>query len=59
MLKATLEQDTASMLETLEFAHNTEVPLLSYNQESDLTAVVNLVYLSARVFYRMEHEDKA
>ena len=59
MLKATLEQDTASMLEILEFAHNTEVPLLSYNQESDLTAVVNLVYLSARDFYRMEREDKA
>ena len=59
MLKATLEQDTASMLEILEFAHNTEVPLLSYNHESDLTAVVNLVYLSARDFYRMEREDKA
>ena len=47
------------MLEILEFAHNTEVPLLSYNQESDLTAVVNLVYISARDFYRMEREDKA
>lgn len=59
MLKATLENDTASMLEILEFAHNTEVPLLTYNHEAELTAVVNLVYLAARDFYRIEREDRA
>ncbi len=59
MLKATLENDTASMLEILEFAHNTEVPLLTYNHETELTAVVNLVYLAARDFYRIEREDRA
>jgi len=59
MLQATLENDTATMLKILEFAHNTEVPLLTYNNETDLTAVVNLVYLSARDFYRIEREDKA
>ncbi|MBQ7920946.1 MAG: AAA family ATPase [Lachnospiraceae bacterium] len=42
-----------------EYAHNTEVPLLSYSNEADLTAVVNLVYLAARDFYRIEREDKA
>ena len=59
MLKATLSQDTDTMLSILEFAHNTEIPLLSYNNESDLTAIVNLVYLAARDFYRIEREDKA
>lgn len=59
MLKATLEEDTATMVEILEFAHNTEIPLLSYNNETDLTAVVNLVYLAARDSYRIEREDKA
>jgi hypothetical protein len=59
MLKATLANDTKAMLEILEFAHNTEIPLLSYNNETDLTAVVNLVYLAARDFYRIEREDKA
>ncbi|MBO5069191.1 MAG: AAA family ATPase [Roseburia sp.] len=59
MLKATLEGDTDTMLRILEFAHNTEIPLLNYSNESDLTAVVNLVYLAARDFYRIEREDKA
>ncbi len=59
MLKATLEGNTVKMLEILEFAHHTEIPLLSYNNESDLTALVNLVYLAARDFYRIEREDKA
>ena len=59
MLKATLTGDTATMCEILEFAHNTEIPLLNYNNEMDLTAIVNLVYLSARDNYRIEREDKA
>ena len=59
MLKATLAEDTQTMVEILEFAHNTEVPLLSYNNEVDLTALVNLIYLSARDSYRIEREDKA
>lgn len=59
MLRATLAEDTGTMLQILEFAHNTEVPLLNYNHETDLTAVVNLVYLAARDSYRIEREDKA
>ncbi len=59
MLKATLAGDTQTMSEILSFAHNTESPLLSYNSEAELTAVVNLVYLQARDYYRIEREDKA
>ena len=59
MLKATLSGDVDTMAEILEFAHNTEVPLFHYNSEVELTAVVNLVYLAARDFYRIEREDKA
>ena len=47
------------MLSILEFAHNTEVPLLCYNDESALAAVINLIYLAARDSYRIEREDKA
>ena len=59
MLKATLAGDTRTMEKILEFAHNTEVPLLSYNHETELAAIVNLVYLAARDSYRVEREDKA
>lgn len=59
MLKATLAGDTLTMERILEFAHNTEVPLLLYNHETELSAIVNLVYLAARDSYRVESEDKA
>lgn len=59
MLKATLAGDTLTMERILEFAHNTEMPLLSYNHETELSAIVNLVYLAARDSYRVEREDKA
>lgn len=59
MLKATLNGDADMVAEILEWAHNTEVPLLTYNSEIELTAVVNLVYLAARSTYRIEREDKA
>ena len=59
MLKATLHGDTTEMERILEYAHNTEVPILSYNNEVELSAIVNLVYLAARDKYRVEREDKA
>ncbi|MCD7885117.1 MAG: ATP-binding protein [Lachnospiraceae bacterium] len=59
MLKATLKSDTRTMEEILAFAHNTETPLLDYNNETELTAIVNLVYLAARDSYYVEREDKA
>ncbi len=59
MLKATLAGDTKTMSEILKFAHDTETPILSYNSEIELAAVVNLVYLAARDKYRVEREDKA
>ena len=59
MLRATLDGDTKTMEEILERAHDVEIPLLSYNNEADLTAVVNLVYLSARDTYRVERESRA
>ena len=59
MLSATLSGDTRTMAEILKFAHDTESPILSYNNETELSAVVNLVYLAARDHYRVEREDKA
>lgn len=59
MLKATLSGDTKTMAEILKYAHDTESPILSYNSEIELSAVVNLVYLAARDRYRVEREDKA
>lgn len=59
MLTATLAGDTRTMAEILKYAHDTESPILSYNSEIELSAVINLVYLSARDRYRVEREDKA
>lgn len=59
MLQATLHGDTDTMEEILEYVHDTEVPIYSYNNEVELSAIVNLVYLSARDEYRVEREDKA
>lgn len=59
MLAATLAGDTDTMADILEFVHNTESPIFSYNSEIELAAVVNLVYLAARDRYRVEREDKA
>lgn len=59
MLSATLSGDTQTMAEILKFTHDTESPILSYNSEIELAAVVNLAYLAARDHYRVEREDKA
>ena len=59
MLQATLAGDTETMTKIIQYAHNTEVPILSYNNETELSAVINLVYLAARDRYRVEREDKA
>ncbi|MCC8151422.1 MAG: PD-(D/E)XK nuclease domain-containing protein, partial [Lachnospiraceae bacterium] len=59
MLQATLKGDTGTMEDILQFAHDTESPLLDYNDETELTAIVNLVYLAARDTYYVERECKA
>lgn len=59
MLKATLAGDTDTMSDILNLAHNTESPLLSYSNEAELAALINLTYLSARDSYRIEREEKA
>lgn len=59
MLRATLNGDTETMERILELAHDTETPILAYNHETELSAIVNLVYLSARDSYRVEREEKA
>ena len=59
MLRATFAGDTDTMEQILAYAHNTETPLLQYNNESELSAIVNLVYLAARDTYEVHREDKA
>lgn len=48
MLQATIHGDTDTMEEILEYVHDTEVPIYSYNSEVELSAIVNLVYLCKR-----------
>ena len=48
MLAATKAGDTKTMTELLSFVHNTESPLLLYNNEAELASIIKLVYLQAR-----------
>lgn len=59
MLAATKAGDTATMEAILQQAHDTETGMLGYNNEAELSAIVKLVYLSARDDYDMEREDKS
>ena len=59
MLEATLAGNTNKMEEILEYVHNTEIPILQYNDENSLSCIVNLIYLNARDKYKIEREDKA
>lgn len=56
MLRATKAGDTETMIRILEMTHNTESPLLYYNSETELTMIVNMIYLSARDTCRVVQE---
>lgn len=53
------QKTTRTMSAILKMVHDTESPIFSYNSEIELSAIVNLIYLSARDKYRVEREDKA
>ena len=57
MLKATLNGDTKTVESILHDIHNSEIPILQYNDENSLSCVLTLAYLSARDSYRIEREE--
>ncbi len=59
MLQATLAGDTKTMMEILQFVHNTESPLMVYSNEAELASIIKWAYLQAIDYYRIEREDKA
>ena len=58
MLESTLKYDTDTIVNILHDIHNSEIPILQYNDENSLSCVVTLAYLSARDTYRIEREEK-
>ena len=58
MLKATVNKDTETVEKILHDIHNSEIPILQYNDENSLSCVITLAYLSARDTYRVEREEK-
>ncbi|MGM9977535.1 MAG: AAA family ATPase [Clostridium sp.] len=59
MLKATLRKDVNTMKKIIDDVHNSEIPILQYNDENSLSCVVTLAYLFARNYYRIEREEKS
>lgn len=59
VLNATLEKQADIVVSYLHNIHNSEIPILKYNDENSLSCVVTLAYLSARNKYRIEREEKS
>lgn len=59
VLNATLDQRADIVVAYLHDIHNSEIPILKYNDENSLACVVTLAYLSARNKYRIEREEKS
>jgi hypothetical protein len=58
MLKSTVNGDNKAVESILHDIHNSEIPILQYNDENSLSCVLTLAYLSARDTYRVEREEK-
>lgn len=59
ILEATLNKQEDTVASYLHNIHNSELPILKYNDENSLACVVTLAYLSARNKYRIEREEKS
>ena len=59
VLNATLDKREETVEAYLQNIHNSEIPLLKYNDENSLSCVVTLAYLSARNKYHIEREEKS
>ena len=59
MLRSTIEGKTEVVEKILHDIHNSEIPILQYNDENSLSCVITLAYLSARDTYRVEREEKS
>lgn len=59
VLCATLNKKGDIVASYLHNIHNSELPILKYNDENSLSCVITLAYLSARNKYKMEREEKS
>lgn len=59
ILRATWDKKGEVVASFLHNIHNSELPILKYNDDNSLSCVVTLAYLSARNKYRMEREEKS
>lgn len=59
VLEATLDKKGDIVASYLHNIHNSELPILKYNDENSLSCVVTLAYLSARNKYKIEREEKS
>ncbi len=59
VLDATTARQGETVASYLHNIHNSELPILKYNDENSLSCVVTLAYLSARNKYNVEREEKS
>ena len=59
LLNATTSGNSSEVAQIIESMHDQEIPLLNYNCEADLAALVNVAYLEARNRYFVRRERPA
>ncbi len=59
ILEATLNKQEDTVASYLHNIHNSELPILKYNDENSLACVITLAFLAARNKYRIEREEKS
>lgn len=59
ILNVALAMNGEMVASYLHNIHNSELPILKYNDENSLSCVVTLAFLSARNKYRIEREEKS
>ena len=59
MLKATVNKDTETVEQILHDIHNSEIPILQYNDENFLSCTIQLAFYFAREYYTMIREMPA
>ena len=59
LLRATINQDTETMAEIIQYSHNIYTSIIKYNDENSLSCIITIAYISAIENYHIVREMPA